>query len=449
MQSPQNCKQASAWSERETLDLIAVWEEESVQAELLSKRRNANMYAKIAQGMVQRGYNRDTQQCRVKVKELRQAYQKTKEANGRSGSEPHTCHFYDQLHGILGGNPTTTPPLSVDTCKGGASCNMEEDFVDEEEEESARQVSGESVLSDSQDLFITLEPISSQGGIPDPEGGEGTFALLEDTQLHSDDALRGQEDLKEQVAMVEHRANLLQGETEELRTALEQTERSRKVAEQELMDNTECVQLLHTQNTTLMNTKKKLETDIAQIQSEVEEAIQEARNAKEKAKKAITDAAMMVEELKKEQDTSTHLERMKKNLEQTVKDLQLHLDEAEHLALKGGKKQLQKLESRIQELKSKLEGEQKRAADAIKGIWKYERRIKELTFEGEENKKRLQDLVDKLQLKVKSYKREVEEADTQVNVHLSKFRKVQHELEGAEEQADISESQVNKLRTKT
>lgn len=64
-----------------------------------------------------------------------------------------------------------------------------------------------------------------------------------------DDALRSQEDLKEQVAMVEHRANLLQGETEELRTALEQTERSRKVAEQELMDNTECVQLLHTQVT--------------------------------------------------------------------------------------------------------------------------------------------------------------------------------------------------------
>ena len=58
-------------------------------------------------------------------------------------------------------------------------------------------------------------------------------------------------------------------------------------------------------------------------------------------------AAMMAEELKKEQDTSAHLERMKRNLEQTVKDLQLRLDEAEQLALKGGKKQLQKLEARV------------------------------------------------------------------------------------------------------
>jgi len=55
----------------------------------------------------------------------------------------------------------------------------------------------------------------------------------------------------------------------------------------------------------------------------------------------------MAEELKKEQDTSSHLERMKKNLEVTVKDLQHRLDEAENLAMKGGKKQLQKLESRV------------------------------------------------------------------------------------------------------
>ena len=51
---------------------------------------------------------------------------------------------------------------------------------------------------------------------------------------------------------------------------------------------------------------------------------------------------MMAEELKKEQDTSAHLERMKKNMEQTIKDLQHRLDEAEQIALKGGKKQLQK-----------------------------------------------------------------------------------------------------------
>ncbi|MGH0158243.1 UNVERIFIED_CONTAM: hypothetical protein FKN15_035092 [Acipenser sinensis] len=240
---------------------------------------------------------------------------------------------------------------------------------------------------------------------------------LKDAQLHLDDALRGQEDMKEQLAMVERRNTLMQAEIEEMRVALEQTERGRKVAEQELLDASERVQLLHSQNTSLINTKKKLENDISQLQGEVEDAIQEARNAEEKAKKSITDAAMMAEELKKEQDTSSHLERMKKNMEQTVKDLTHRLDEAEQLAMKGGKKQLQKLETRAEEDKK--------------------------------NVFRLQDLVDKLQLKVKAYKRQAEEAEEQVNTHLSRFRKVQHELEESEERADIAESQVNKLRTKS
>ncbi|XP_025968979.2 myosin-1B [Dromaius novaehollandiae] len=279
-----------------------------------------------------------------------------------------------------------------------------------------------------------------------------TQAVLKDTQIHLDDALRTQEDLKEQVAMAERRANIMQAEIEELRAALEQTERGRKVAEQELLDASERVQLLHTQNTSLINTKKKLELDISQIQSEMEETIQEARNAEEKAKKAITDAAMMAEELKKEQDTSAHLERMKKNLEQTVKDLQHRLDEAEQLALKGGKKQIQKLEARVRELEGEVDAEQKRSAEAVKGVRKYERRVKELTYQSEEDRKnvlRLQDLVDKLQMKVKSYKRQAEEAEELSNANLTKFRKIQHELEEAEERADIAESQVNKLRAKS
>ncbi|NWX71932.1 MYH1B protein, partial [Alca torda] len=278
--------------------------------------------------------------------------------------------------------------------------------------------------------------------------------VLKDTQIHLDDALRTQEDLKEQVAMVERRANLLQAEVEELRAALEQTERSRKVAEQEILDASERVQLLHTQNTSLINTKKKLETDIMQIQGEMEDTIQEARNAEEKAKKAITDAAMMAEELKKEQDTSAHLERMKKNLDQTVKDLQLRLDEAEQLALKGGKKQIQKLEARVRELEGEVDAEQKRSAETVKGVRKYERRVKELTYQVRQkgrpkNVLRLQDLVDKLQMKVKSYKMQAEEAEELSNVNLSKFCKIQHELEEAEERDDIAESQVNKLRAKS
>ena len=48
----------------------------------------------------------------------------------------------------------------------------------------------------------------------------------------------------------------------------------------------------NSQNTSLLNTKKKLESDFVQVQSEVDDTIQEARNAEEKAKKAITDVSL-------------------------------------------------------------------------------------------------------------------------------------------------------------
>ena len=65
--------------------------------------------------------------------------------------------------------------------------------------------------------------------------------------MHLDDATRAAEDLKEQAAMVERRNGLMVAEIEELRAALEQTERGRKVAEQELVDASERVGLLHSQ----------------------------------------------------------------------------------------------------------------------------------------------------------------------------------------------------------
>uniref|UniRef100_A0A8C7BKT1 Myosin-7B n=1 Tax=Neovison vison TaxID=452646 RepID=A0A8C7BKT1_NEOVI len=277
-------------------------------------------------------------------------------------------------------------------------------------------------------------------------------AQLKEEQAGRDEEQRLAAELREQAQALERRAALLAAELEELRAALEQGERSRRLAEQELLEATERLNLLHSQNTGLLNQKKKLEVDLTQLSGEVEEAAQERREAEEKAKKAITDAAMMAEELKKEQDTSAHLERMKKTLEQTVRELQARLEEAEQAALRGGKKQVQKLEAKVRELEAELDAEQKKHAEALKGVRKHERRVKELAYQAEEDRKnlaRMQDLVDKLQSKVKSYKRQFEEAEQQASTNLAKYRKAQHELDDAEERADMAETQANKLRART
>ncbi|KAM7174222.1 zinc finger and SCAN domain-containing protein 29-like [Macrochelys suwanniensis] len=182
MMESQNRRRAPAWTEREVRDLIAVWGDETVLAELRSKRRNASTYAKVSKGMQDRGYNRDAQQCRVKIKELRQAYQKTRDANSRSGSEPQTCHFYDELHAILGGAASTDPPMWYDSVCGSSE-TTEEHFRGEEDDDNdaensaqTQQGSGEALFPDSQELFVTLEPVPYEPTQGMLDAGEETSA---------------------------------------------------------------------------------------------------------------------------------------------------------------------------------------------------------------------------------------------------------------------------------
>merc|ERR1712178_374412 len=105
---------------------------------------------------------------------------------------------------------------------------------------------------------------------------------LKDNIAKFDDAERRVEDTVEQMAVIERRSNLLTGEIEELRNAVEQAERGRKLAETELNESNERSNLLHTQNTALINQKRKLETELQQAQGEVYVVISECRNAEEK-----------------------------------------------------------------------------------------------------------------------------------------------------------------------
>ncbi|XP_026009821.1 myosin-7B-like isoform X1 [Astatotilapia calliptera] len=275
---------------------------------------------------------------------------------------------------------------------------------------------------------------------------------VKEQQVELEEKVQLTNQLREQIALLERRCSLMSAEEEELRGVLEQTDRTRKMAEHELVEVSERVNLLAAQNTGLMNQKKKLEADLSVLTGEVDEAMQESHNAEEKAKKAISDAAMMAEELKKEQDSSTMLERMKKNMESTVKELQVKLDETEQMALRGGKKQLHKLETTVRALQTELTLEQKKSEEYQKGVRRYERKVKELTYQSEEDKKtllRMQELIERLQAKVKSYKRQAENAEEQVSCSTVRFRKVQHDLDEAEERADIAETTVNKLRIRT
>merc|ERR1739837_22844 len=96
-------------------------------------------------------------------------------------------------------------------------------------------------------------------------------------------------------------------------------------------------------------------------------------------------------------------------------------------------------------------GENRRMADSQKNLRKSERRIKEMTYASDEdrrNHERMQGLIDQLQAKIKTYKKQIEEAEEIAALNLAKFRQSQAMLADAEERADISEQALAKSKAK-
>ena len=84
----------------------------------------------------------------------------------------------------------------------------------------------------------------------------------------------------------------------------------------------------------------------------------------------MIDAARLADELRGEQEVAQLAERSRKSLDYQVKDMQTKLDEAEQLAVKGGKKVTSRLEQKICDLETQFDDEQRRLVEAQK----YQRR---------------------------------------------------------------------------
>merc|ERR1711910_4663 len=110
-----------------------------------------------------------------------------------------------------------------------------------------------------------------------------------------------------------------------------------------------------------------------------------------------------------------------------------------------------KMETRIRELESETDAEARRMADAQKNLRKSERRIKEMTYGQDEDRKnheRMQALIDQLQSKIKSYKKQIEEAEEIAALNLAKYRQAQNNVSAASERADSNEQNLAKMRTR-
>jgi len=241
---------------------------------------------------------------------------------------------------------------------------------------------------------------------------------------------------------------------EESRALLDTADRQRRSAEQELADTNESLADLNNVSQSITASKRKLEAELNQLTADLDEMTNEAHLSEEKAARAMVDAARLADELRCEQDLAMNLEKDRKLLEAQCKDAATRADEAEVNALKGGRKAMIKMETRIRELESEIDAENRRFGDVNKNLRKSERTIKELAYASDEDRKnheRMQALIDQLQGKVKSYKKQIEEAEEIAALNLAKYRKVAGALGDAEANADANEQAMamRKARAKS
>jgi len=84
-------------------------------------------------------------------------------------------------------------------------------------------------------------------------------------------------------------------------------------------------------------------------------------------------------------------------------------------------------------------------------LHKRESSIKQLIIQSEEDRRNiiiLQESLDKLNEKIKMYKRQLEEQESISNSNIMRVKKFQRELEGAESRAEEAESTLNQFRSR-
>merc|ERR1711881_584573 len=215
-----------------------------------------------------------------------------------------------------------------------------------------------------------------------------------------EDEARSKAQITEQVGISERKAAALSGEVEESKALLDGANRSIRQLQNDIADSRSAVNNMQTINGRDMTSKRQLESSIHTLQAEVDGMLVAAKNAEEKAKKAMVDAARLADELRAEQEHVTSMSSAKNSLSNQLGEMEGRLADAESAAMKGGKAAMAKLEMKIRELEAELASTQARSGEASKAFQRAERKAKELAFaqgEDRKNQDRMSELAGKLQ----------------------------------------------------
>ncbi|XP_068026460.1 cingulin isoform X2 [Melanerpes formicivorus] len=146
-------------------------------------------------------------------------------------------------------------------------------------------------------------------------------------------------------------------------------------------------------------------------------------------------------ELLQERSSRQDLECDKASLERQNKELKNRLASSEGLHKPSSN--IPQLEARLEELQDKLQAEEREKSVLLSSNRKLERKVKELTIQIDDERQHVSDQKDQLSLRVKALKRQVDEAEEEIERLEGARKKAQRELE---EQHELNEQLQNRIK---
>ncbi|KAK3510149.1 hypothetical protein QTP70_026733 [Hemibagrus guttatus] len=192
---------------------------------------------------------------------------------------------------------------------------------------------------------------------------------------------------------------------------------------------------------------KLLEEQISHLQVELDEERQNGDLLMDRIDRGREQMEQLRSELLQERASKQDLECDKIALDRQNKDLKSRISHLENSQKSSKEGLVAQLESRIQELEERLEAEERDRANLQLVNRRLERKVKEMVMQMDEEQHSLQDQKDQLNLRLKALKRQMDEAEEEIDRLEHSKKKLQRDLEEQQEANEQLQNQLKALRS--
>ncbi|XP_069796273.1 cingulin-like [Narcine bancroftii] len=334
---------------------------------------------------------------------------------------------------------------------------LNERFQDEMRQKEQLKKAKNELEEQKRFLDKTVEKLQKEVQVISEQSGSSVVMLQSQLEEHRDksrrELLEQQRQVKEKALELE-KANLtikrLQDEISRLKQELQQSNAEK---ENVLLDKDVLGQrVLHLEQE--IDTKRRTQDDKSRLAKVLEDKVKRLELELDEEKSSVDLSAERINrsreqieqlrsELMQERAARQNLECDKISLERQNKDLKSRLANSEG-SLKPNVN-LSQLESRIGELEDQLQSEERERSILQASNRKLERKIKELTIQLDDERQHVSDEKDQLTLRVKALKRQVDEAEEEIERLEAARKKSLRELEEVHEANEQLQNRIKSL----